>query len=62
MDQKPQIERPSFFEVERAWKALLQERKLPTECLWVFDENLCFEVDPARPGEFLLGIQTQFTP
>lgn len=45
-----------------AWKSLLGQRGLPIECVWIFDENLCFEADPAGPGGFRLGYQTLFTP
>lgn len=54
--------RPEFASALNAWKALLRERGLPTDLLWVFDENLCFEPDPARPEGFRLGFQTAFTP
>ena len=37
-------------------------RRLPVDLLWVFDENLCFEVDPSRPGQFTLAFQTRFSP
>jgi hypothetical protein len=62
MDQKPDIQRPSFDEAFAAWKQVLQERGMPTECFWAFDENLCFEADPDVAHNFRLGIQTRFTP
>lgn len=62
MSNEPQVSRPSFDEALRAWKALLAERSLPTNCLWVFDENLCFEPNSAAPGTFKLGYQTRFSP
>jgi hypothetical protein len=62
MDTKPSYTRPPFAEAVAAWKAHLVQRDLPTELLWVFDENLCFEKDPAAPGGFRLGFQTLFTP
>jgi len=60
---KPQpITRPTFDEAIRSWKQLLAERKLPSELMWIFGDNLCFE--PAQGGapEFRLGFQTRFTP
>jgi hypothetical protein len=62
MDDAPQFSRPSFDEALSAWKALLKTRGLPTDCVWVFDENLCFEKDPAKPNAFRLGFQTVLTP
>lgn len=62
MDNEPQFTRASFDEALKAWKTLLSARGLPTDCVWVFDENLCFEKDPAKPGAFRLGFQTAFTP
>jgi hypothetical protein len=57
-----QFVRPHFNEAFKAWTALLAERDLPTECAWIFDENLCFEQDPAKPGGFRLGYQIAFSP
>lgn len=54
--------RPTLSEALAAWKTLLTQRNLPAELLWVFDENLCFERDAAKPGGFRLGFQTAFTP
>jgi len=54
--------KPPFPEALRAWKESLNQHKLPAELLWVFDENLCFEQEPAAPGGFKLGFQTSFTP
>lgn len=61
MDNTSQFQRPSFEEALKAWKTLLKERKLPDYCLWLFAENLCFEPDPARPGQVRLSFQTLFT-
>jgi hypothetical protein len=61
MDTKPPYHRPPFETVLEAWKKLLAERGLPTQMIWVFDENLCFESDPKATGGFKLGIQTAFT-
>jgi hypothetical protein len=62
MEAKREYTRPAFETVLHAWKGLLQERALPPDLLWVFEENLCFEPDPARPEGFRLGFQTTFTP
>jgi len=63
MEQKPHFARPPFEEAARAWKTLLGQRGLPAECLWIFDENLCFEPDTsAGSGGFKLGYQTTITP
>jgi len=62
MDKKPQITRPAFEEATRAWKTLLEQRGLPSDCLWIFDENLCFEQDASAAGGFKLGYQTAITP
>lgn len=62
MDNDSQFTRPSFDEAFKAWKTLLSARRLPTDCIWIFDENLCFEKDPAKPGAVRLGFQTAFTP
>src|SRR5438105_12900089 len=62
MESTPQYIRPSFEQALHAWTTLLKERGLPSESLWIFDENLCFESDPAAPGGFRLGFQTAFTP
>lgn len=62
MDKVSTFERPGFEDALGAWKVLLAQRGLPTECRWVFEENLCFERDPAKPGAVRLGFQTAFTP
>jgi hypothetical protein len=54
--------RPTFEEALTAWKECLSQRGLPTNLVWIFDENLCFEPDTAKPGGFRLGFQTVFTP
>jgi hypothetical protein len=58
----PKFARPPFTEALNAWKGVLAERHLPTELVWVFDENLCFENDPAANAGFKLGVQTRFAP
>jgi len=62
MSKAKPITRPPFPDALKAWKDFLTQRGLQTELLWVFDENLCFERDPAAPGGFRLGFQTVFTP
>jgi hypothetical protein len=62
MANNPKPERPAFDEALTAWTGLLKQRGLPTNCAWVFDENLCFEKDAARPDGFRLGFQTAITP
>ncbi len=62
MSKSPPLTRPTFDEALTAWKELLQERGLPVELIWVFDENLCFEQDANSPAGFRLGFQTAFSP
>ncbi|HEY5915424.1 MAG TPA: hypothetical protein VJA21_32985 [Verrucomicrobiae bacterium] len=62
MSKPASITRPTFKDALEAWKKFLQERFLPSELIWVFDENLCFEKDPANPAGFRLGFQTVITP
>lgn len=62
MEKKPDYTRPPFEESLKAWQILLSERGLPSELIWIFDENLCAEKDPTSPGGFRLGFQTLFTP
>jgi hypothetical protein len=62
MEKKPAYTRPPFEEAQKAWQALLSQRALPSDLVWIFDENLCFEKDEASPGGFRLGFQTIFTP
>jgi len=62
MANESKTQPPAFDEALTAWKTLLQERSLPAECIWVFDENLCFEKDSGRPGGFRLGYQIAITP
>lgn len=54
--------RPTFAEALQAWQTVLAERKLPTDLSWVFDDNLCFEKDPASPTGFRVLFQTAITP
>src|SRR5215472_9243153 len=62
MEKKPNYTRPPFGEALKAWKTLLGEKGLPSELIWVFDENLCFEKDAAGANAFRLGFQMIFTP
>jgi hypothetical protein len=62
MTNKRPFIRPAFAEASKAWKALLAQHGLPVDPVWIFDENLCFETDPDRDGNFKLGFQTRFTP
>ena len=50
------------MEALKVWQAALAERGLPKELVWIFDENLCFEKDPATRIGFKLGFQTGFSP
>jgi hypothetical protein len=61
MPNKPNFDRPYFFDALDEWKRLLREHGLPEEILWVLDENLVFETDPTRPSGVRLGFQTRFT-
>ena len=58
----PPFTRPTFTEALNTWKKLLAERRLPTDLIWLFDENLCFEKDPSGKDNFKLSYQTQLTP
>ena len=62
MAMKPRFARPPFAEALNAWKSILSERGFPDDVLWIFDENLCFEKDPARESGYKLGFQTRFAP
>lgn len=62
MQHRAKYTRPSFEDANTAWKALLSRRGFPTDLVWVFDENLCFEKDPSGVAGFKLGFQTSFTP
>ncbi len=54
--------RPPLAEALSAWQQCLADRRLPTEMLWIFAENLCIEHSRATPGSFRIGFQTRFTP
>src|SRR5262249_22461142 len=59
MANTPSFTRPRFEEALEAWKSRLRLLGLPTDLLWLFDENLCFE---KNPGEVQFGYQLVFTP
>ena len=56
------ITRPNLREALAAWQESLTARKLPSEIIWIFAENLCFEPSRAIPGSLRVGFQTRFTP
>lgn len=62
METRRQHHRPPFEDALSAWKALLKERGLSTDILWILEENLCFEKDPNDLAGVTLGFQTEFTP
>jgi len=62
MRTTPNYQRPPFEHALAYWQKLLAERGLPSDILWILDENLCFERDANAPGGFKLGFQTDFTP
>jgi hypothetical protein len=62
MDNQANFTRPSFEQALRLWEELLRQRGLPTELIWLFEENLCVEADPSRPNGFRLGYQVSWTP
>lgn len=56
------VARPNLSQALDAWKKTLAERKLATNLLWIFEENLCFEKKPDVPGGIHIGFQTKFSP
>jgi hypothetical protein len=62
MSHPPAFTRPTFVEALTAWEAVLSQHRFPIDLLWIFDDNLCFEKDPADPAGYQLGFQTRFTP
>jgi len=54
--------RPTLGEALDAWKKLLAERRLPTNLLWLFEENLCLEKSRVAQVGFHFAFQTRFTP
>src|SRR5215831_18851209 len=62
MAKAPIYTRPPFSLALNAWKQFLNESRHPTELVWIFDENLCFEKSATEKSGFKLGFQTRFTP
>lgn len=62
MNSVAPVSRPNLSDALVAWKKLLSERKLATELLWIFEENLCFEKKADVPGGVHIGFQTRFSP
>ncbi len=56
----PQFTRPSFADALGAWTELLKRRGWPTDLVWIFDENICFERD--SKGGYHVAYQTTITP
>jgi hypothetical protein len=54
--------RPTFAAAVNEWKTVLAGKRLPTDLIWIFDENLCFEKKAGGKDAFQLGFQTRFTP
>ena len=62
MESTRRYQRPPYEDALAAWKALLTQRGLSADILWILEENLCFEKDPGTPARVKLGFQTRFTP
>src|SRR5207237_3342791 len=62
METTRHYQRPPFEVALQEWKDLLAKHGFSTNVLWILDENLCFEKDPASPAGVKLGFQTQFSP
>jgi hypothetical protein len=58
----PEFTRPSFAEALNDWTELLRARGCPTDLIWIFDENLCFERQPGSAGGIRVAYQTALTP
>jgi len=41
---------------------MLKEQGFPSDLVWIFDENLCFEKEPTDPAGLRLSFQTVFSP
>jgi len=59
---KSEFIRPDFSEAMRAWTELLRQRGWPTDLVWIFDENLCYERRPAGVAGYNIAFQTAITP
>jgi hypothetical protein len=62
METSRHYQRPPFEVALQEWKTLLARQGFSTNLVWILDENLCFEKDPASPAGVKLGFQTQFSP
>jgi hypothetical protein len=62
MEITRRYQRPPYEDALVAWKALLTQRGLSTDIVWILEENLCFEKAPGTPARVELGFQTRFTP
>ena len=62
MNSVAPVSRPNLSDALVAWKKLLADRKLSTDLLWIFEENLCFEKKADVPGGVHIGFQTRFSP
>jgi hypothetical protein len=58
----PAFERPALDEAIESWKKILAARSFPTEIVWLFEENICFEKSKSPQGGLQIGFQMQFTP
>jgi hypothetical protein len=56
------LERPALDEAIESWKKILASRNFPTDLIWLFEENLCFEKSQSPQGGWQISFQTQFTP
>ena len=62
MSKPPHFARPSFDLAIGAWKEILAQSQFPTDLIWIFDENLCFEKSLAGGNDYRLSYQTRITP
>ena len=60
MENPANINRPALDKALEAWEKILKERDFPTDSIWLFEENLCFEKSPAANGGWRPGFQTRF--
>jgi hypothetical protein len=56
----PKFIRPPLTDALGAWQDCLTNRNLPSQCLWIFAENLCVEPSQLTPGSYRVGYQTKF--
>src|SRR5437773_8369387 len=62
METTRHYQRPHFESALQEWKELLVRRGFSNDVVWILDENLVFENDPASPAGVKLGFQTEFSP